>query len=276
MSIFNYKNYQINYTVDGDLNSGKEIIIILNGIMMSSLSWEIFKGTFTKDNVLIKYDMFDQGLSSRLDHDYTQEIQVELLKDLLDYLKVEKVNLVGISYGASIALQFSVKYPAYINKMVVANVVAKTSPWLKAIGDGWNEVAKSRNGLAYYNISIPYIYSPQFYTREIKWMEDRKKILIPLFSSEEFLNQMVRLTKSAETHDVVNDLDKITCETLIISSSEDFLTPVFEQVYLHSKIKNSSLVVIPKCGHASMYEKPVIFTTLVLGFINNDQIEKVV
>ena len=270
MSIFNYKNYKINYTVDGDLDSDKEIIIFLNGIMMSSLSWEIFKESFTKDNVLIRYDMFDQGFSSKLENDYTQEIQVELLKDLLDHLKVKKVNLVGISYGASIALQFAVKYEEYINKMVVANGVAKTSHWLKAIGDGWNEVAKTRNGLAYYNITIPYIYSPQFYTKAIIWMEDRKNILIPLFSNEEFLDQMVRLTNSAATHDVVDSLVDINTKTLIISSSEDFLTPVFEQELLHSKIKNSNLVVIPECGHASMYEKPVLFTTLVLGFINSN------
>jgi len=36
MSILKYKIYDINYFVDGDLSSDKEIIIILNGIMMSS------------------------------------------------------------------------------------------------------------------------------------------------------------------------------------------------------------------------------------------------
>lgn len=276
MSIFKYQNYDINYVIDGDLSSNKEIIIILNGIMMSTKSWEIFVKPFTKNNVLIRYDMFDQGESSKLDHDYTQEIQVELLQELLDFLNIEKVNIVGISYGASIALQFAVKYEKYLNKLVVANVVAKTSDWLLAIGDGWNAVASTRDGLAYYNISIPYIYSPQFYTKNIKWMEDRKDFLIPLFSNEVFLNAMIRLTKSAETHDVDKDLEMINAKTLIISSEEDYLTPVFEQKHLHSKLKNSQLVIIPECGHASMYEKPELFTSLVLGFINNNQEEKMV
>lgn len=271
MSTYKYKIYDINYVVDGDLNSGKEIIIILNGIMMSSKSWEIFVKSFTKNNVLIRYDMFDQGETSKLDYDYTQEIQVELLKHLLDHLNVKKVNIVGISYGASVALQFSVKYGNYINKMVVANVVSKTSEWLKAIGDGWNAVASTRDGLAYYNISIPYIYSPQFYTKNINWMEERKEFLIPIFSDPVFLDAMVRLTKSAETHDVDKDLEMIKVKTLIISSDEDYLTPVFEQKHLHSKLHNSDLVIIPECGHASMYEKPELFTSLVLGFVNNTQ-----
>lgn len=271
MSTFKYLDYKINYHIDGDLNSGKEVIIILNGIMMSTKSWEIFVAPFTKNNTLIRYDMFDQGESSKLNHNYTQEIQVALLKELLAHLNIKKVNLVGISYGASIALQFAVKYENYINKMVVANVVSKTSDWLKAIGDGWNKVALTRDGEAYYNITIPYIYSPQFYTREIKWMENRKEILIPLFSNPEFLDAMIRLTKSAETHNVDKHLSDINVETLIISSEEDYLTPVFEQKYLHSKIKNSSLVILPETGHASMYEKPELFTSLTLGFINNNQ-----
>ena len=276
MSTFKYKVYDINYIIDGDLSSNKEIIIILNGIMMSSKSWEIFVKPFTKDNVLIRYDMFDQGESSKLEYDYTQEIQVDLLKALIDHLNISKINIVGISYGASIALQFAAKYENYINKMVVANVVSKTSDWLKAIGDGWNSVASTRDGLAYYNISIPYIYSPQFYTKNIKWMEERKEFLIPLFSDSTFLDAMVRLTKSAETHNVEPFLEKMNVKTLIISSEEDFLTPVFEQIHLNSKLVNSNLVIIPECGHASMYEKPELFTSLVLGFIKNNQIETII
>lgn len=276
MSIFKYHKYNINYIIDGDLSSNKEIIIILNGIMMSSKSWEIFIEPFTKNNVLIRYDMLDQGESSKLKNDYTQEIQVDLLKALLDYLNIKKINIVGISYGASIALQFAAKYEEYISKLVIANVVSKTSVWLKAIGDGWNAVAKTRDGLAYYNISIPYIYSPQFYTKEIKWMEKRKEILIPLFSDREFLDAMIRLTKSAETHDVEKHLEKINTKTLIIAAEQDYLTPVFEQKHIYSKMRNSSLVIIPECGHASMYEKPRLFTSLVLGFINNTQQKTIV
>jgi len=276
MSIFKYNNHKINYIVDGDLSTNKKVIIILNGIMMSTKSWEIFVKPFSKNNILIRYDMFDQGDSSKLNSNYTQQIQVELLKNLLDFLEIKKVNIVGISYGASIALQFAVKYEKYLDKMVVANVVSKTSDWLLAIGDGWNAVASTRDGEAYYNISIPYIYSPQFYNKNIEWMEERKAFLIPLFSNKEFLDAMVRLTKSAETHNVVNQLEGINVDTLIISSEEDYLTPVFEQKYLCNRIKNSSLVIIPECGHASMYEKPELFTTLVLGFINNNQEEKIV
>lgn len=266
--ILKYKEFNINYLVDGDLSSGKEVMIILNGIMMSALSWTMFKDAFSADNILVRYDMIDQGETTYVDYNYTQDLQVEVLDALMSHLELKSANLVGISYGASVALEYSCKYPEKVNKMVIANGVAKTSPWLKAIGDGWNEVAKSRNALAYYNISIPYIYSPEFYTKNIEWMERRKAILLPIFEDEVFLNRITRLTISAETHDTLDRLHKITSDTLIISCEEDYLTPVYEQVILNKKIKNSKLVTIPNCGHASMYEVPELFASLVLGHIN--------
>lgn len=266
--IFEYKDYSINYVLDGEVESGKNIIVILNGIMMNTMSWDIFKDAFTKDNVLLRFDMIDQGITSKVDFQYTQELQVEVLKALLEHLQIQKASLVGVSYGASVGLQFTCKHPNMVDKLVIANGVSKTSPWLKAIGDGWNEVAKSRNGEAYYNITIPYIYSPIFYTNMVSWMEDRKKILIPIFSDPTFLDAMIRLTISAETHDCVDQLPSIETDTLIISSEHDFLTPVYEQQFLHKNIKGSKLVELPLCGHASMYEKPIEFTQLVLEFIN--------
>ena len=134
--IFQYKSYEIFYEVSGELPSSKEVIIILNGIMMSTASWTIFNETFSENNVFIRYDMIDQGASTKVDFQYTQELQVEVLAALINHLNLSQVNLVGISYGASVALQYSIKHIDKVKKLVIANGVAKTSPWLKDIGDG--------------------------------------------------------------------------------------------------------------------------------------------
>jgi pimeloyl-ACP methyl ester carboxylesterase len=265
MDKIRYKEYDIHYVLEGDIT--KPVIVLLNGIMMSSISWEIFKDDFTKDTCLLRYDMVDQGGSSKATKQYTQELQVEVLRHLLQELNLPKVNLVGISYGTSIALQYVIKYPEDVDKLFIANGVAKTKSWLKAIGDGWNQVGRTRDGEAYYNITIPYIYSPEFYNKNIEWMNEREKILIPLFSDPNFLDSMERLTISAETHDVVDDLETIKHQTLIVGSDLDFLTPFYEQEFLYKKIENSELVLIEDCGHASMYEQKDVFTKLVLDFI---------
>jgi pimeloyl-ACP methyl ester carboxylesterase len=59
---------------------------------------------------------------------------------------------------------------------------------------------------------------------------------------------------------------------LIITAEEDFLTPRKEQEYLAKRIKNAHWMTIPGVGHASMYENPLIFASLITGFflVKND------
>jgi pimeloyl-ACP methyl ester carboxylesterase len=271
MSTFVFQDKDIYYELDGEVSSDKPVLVLLNGIMMSTASWEAFKESFTEKAVLLRFDMFDQGQSAIMTSPYTQALQVEVLRALLDHLHIPTANIVGISYGASVALQFVIAYPKRVSHLILANGVAKTSSWLKAIGDGWNQVAKTRDGLMYYNITIPYIYSPQFYTTNITWMEQRKELLIPLFSNPQFLDRMTRLTISAETHDTLSDLPNITVPTLVIAGDSDVLTPRFEQERLVQEIPSATLIVFPNCGHASMYEQPELFVTTILGFIGHNQ-----
>lgn len=271
MSTFQYQDKTIYYQLDGTLTEDKDVIVICNGIMMNVHSWDPFVSSFTKDATLLRFDMLDQGLSSKMTTQYELSTQVDVLYHLLLELNITNVHLLGISYGASVAMQFACTHEDYVSKMVLANGVMKTSEWLKAIGEGWNKVGRTRDGEAYYNISIPYIYSPSFYQSNIQWMTDRKQLLIPIFSNPDFLDAMERLTISSYQHDVSKQLSLIEVPTLIISSTDDYLTPSFEQENIHHAMKHSFLVSLPNCGHASMYEQPELFTSLSLGFFRNNQ-----
>lgn len=265
MAILDFKGRNIFYDVKGE---GKPILI-LNGIMMSTKSWEPFVHSFINDNQLIRLDFIDQGQSDKLENSvYSQAIQVEIIQALLEKLKLQKVNIVGISYGGEVAVKFACRYPSHVERLVLFNTAANTSPWLAEIGHSWNSIGKTRNGQHYYQATIPVIYSPSFYEEKLEWMKKREAYLIPIFSDPKFLDAMERLTNSAESYDARSALDKITAPTLIVSADEDYLTPLANQKELNELIKDSYLVLLPGVGHASMYEKPMLFTTLVLGFIN--------
>lgn len=264
MATFNFKNYSIYYDIKG---SGKPIVF-LNGIMMSSASWETFVDTMSENNTFIRVDFIDQGKSSRATEQYTQDLQVELLKELFIELNLDKATIMGISYGGEIAIKFAIQNPTFVDRLILSNTSSRTSKWLKDIGRAWNSIGETLDGNAYYNVAIPVIYSPEFYNRNNEWMENRRKILEPLFATKEFQERMKRLVNSAEDHDCTKDLHKIHCKTLVISSEFDFLVPITEQKILLEHIPNATHVIIPDAGHAAMYEKPLLFMTLVLGFAN--------
>lgn len=268
MSILNYKGRNVYYEVSG---TGKPFLI-LNGIMMSTKSWEPFMESFTENNMVIRLDFIDQGQSDKLVSSiYTQDIQVQVIESLLKELKLEKISIVGISYGGEVALSFAVKHPNLVDRLILFNTTAYTSPWLAEIGYKWNSIGRTRNGQTYYQATIPAIYSPSFYESRLEWMKKREQILLPVFSNPDFLDAMERLTNSAEHFDVRDKLHVIESPTLIVAADEDYLTPIGNQKVLHELIKDSELVILPGVGHASMYERPMVFVSLVLGFINAKQ-----
>ena len=265
MAEFFFEGKKVYYEVHGDKG---QPLVILNGIMMSTASWKAFVPNFSRNNVAILVDFLDQGQSERMVESYTHEIQVSVLEHLLDMLPYEKYTIMGISYGGEVAIQYAVKRPDRVRSLILANTCMRTSDWLRKIGDGWNAVAKTGVGEAYYLTTIPVIYSTEFYEREAAWMDRREGTLIPYFSRPDVLESLIRLTDSSRDYDYTDRVSEISCPTLIISCSEDGLVPPTEQIMLHQKIKGSHYVTINGSGHASMYEDPASFTALVLGFAN--------
>ncbi|MBR3004307.1 MAG: alpha/beta hydrolase [Lachnospiraceae bacterium] len=267
MAEFLFDNKKVYYEVHGD--SG-ELLILTNGIMMSTASWIPFIKPLSRGRRLVLVDFFDQGQSERLAPGYDHDIQIELLEALARELEEkygEKTfNLAGISYGAEVNVQYVLRYPHRVKRLILSNGAARTSSWLRNIGDGWNAVAESGNGRSYYLTAIPVIYSTRFFEEHAEWMDKREQLLIDYFSNKEVLERMIRLTDSSRDFDVVDRLHEIKCPTLIISASEDGLVPATEQLILHAGIKGSSHITINGSGHGSMYEDPDAFATLVGGF----------
>ena len=240
-------------------------LVLLNGIMMSCASWAPFIDSLSAHNRLILVDFLDQGKSEKMTgQSYDHGIQVQVVRRLLEHLELKSACIAGISYGSEVALEFAVTYPHMTDRLILLNATAATGWWLGDISRAWN--LSSSSGDAYYHTTIPVIYSPEFYTKCHEWMENRKKLLIPLFDDPDFIGAMRRLTYSSDNYDLRDRLGEVQCPTLIVSCREDYLTPLKEQEYLAAHIRDSHHVILPNCGHASMYEQPALFASLVAGF----------
>jgi len=262
--------YDIYFEVYGE----GEPIVLLNGIMMSTSSWTSFIDVFSKNNKLVLIDFLDQGKSQKANEPYSQDLQADIVKGVIEELHLDKIHLVGVSYGGEVALKFALKYQNKLSSLIVANTTSYTTHLLKDVGKCWNYTAKNHDGRAFFKATMPFIYSVEFYEENIEWLKKREDMFVTIFD-DEWYEAYVRLVDSAENLDIREEIKEIEVPTLIISSEYDITTPIRYQKIIHEKIKNSKWVLIKGSGHASMYEKPHEFSANILGFINtyNEEIK---
>ncbi len=265
MAYFTFEGKQVYYETYGQ---GRPLLL-LNGIMMSCASWKEFIEPLSAQNFLILVDMLDQGKSDKMSEAYDHAVQIRLVDALLEHLGIEKLCIAGISYGSEVGLEYAMDHPEKVERLMLFNATAATGPWLDDVGKAWNLAA--HDAMSYYYTAIPVIYSPRFYTQHNDWMERRRQALQPVFSNESFINAMIRLTNSSSNYDVRDRLSQVRCPTLIVSCQQDYLTPVEEQKYLADNIADSHYVVIQNSGHASMYEQPLLFASLIVGFADTSK-----
>jgi pimeloyl-ACP methyl ester carboxylesterase len=263
MPYLTFEGKQVYYEKHGD---GEQTLMFLNGIMMSTASWQAFVSYFSKRYTLVLIDFFDQGQSAYLEGvSYTQDLQVSLVAHAIEALSLQRVLLVGISYGGEVAMKVAARHGNALEGLVLANTTAYTDPQLRAIGDSWNYAASTRDGRIFFKATIPPIYSATFYEAKLDWLTAREKMFTEVLTPA-WYDGFSRLVDSAADHNAVEELAAIDCPVFIIGADQDQITPLRCQQLLQSRIKDAKFAVIQGCGHASMYEKPTEFVALIDGF----------
>ena len=136
-----------------------EVIVFLNGIMMSTKSWSAFTDIFSKNYKLLYVDLIDQGFSDKADEQYTQDLHVETLMELLKELDYSKVNLFGVSYGGEVAQLFTLKYQNMVESLILSNTTSYTNKSMQDLEKAWDYAAATYNGSTFFNVTMPSIYS---------------------------------------------------------------------------------------------------------------------
>lgn len=122
--------------------SGKPTVVLLNGLTYSTDTWLRFSKPLAKlapGTGILRYDMKGMGktmFSNKVPVNYTISLddQVEELQMLLQHFHLNRVTLVGLSYGSGVAAAFAAKYPRYVENLVMmapyTEAVASQDRWI--------------------------------------------------------------------------------------------------------------------------------------------------
>lgn len=138
------------YTINGykinveSLGTGDPIVFLAGGPGDSHDYMQGSFGQYYKTNQVIFIDMPGRGKSedARNQKEYSIDNDTQIIEEVRKALKLEKISLVGHSYGTVPAQNYAVKYPEKVNKMMLINGFHSGEMW-QANCDSYNHYAKT-------------------------------------------------------------------------------------------------------------------------------------
>ncbi len=256
----NVNDINIYYELHGSQNA--DLIVLSNGIFMSTASWAYQVAELKKHFQVLVYDCRGMWQSDHPQGPYSMELHADDLAQLLLALGFAKAHIAGISYGGEISLVFANKYPEMVISLIISSAVSQIDPLLSAIGISWAGAMLSGDPATLFAVTLPYNFSEKWIAANPKMLAASKKRYddLDLQAAGRLMAAFAEINFSAELH-------KITAPTLVIVGELDMIKPRKYSEIIANEIAGAELAIIPEGGHAVCLEQPDIFNSMVLGFV---------
>lgn len=260
------QDVQLYYEVHGDPN-GKETIAFLNGVMASVSSWSMLWPVFERAGFrVIVHDFKGQLKSSKPKGPYTFEEHCAEAKALFEHLGVEKVHLVGTSYGGEVAMKFAILYPEMVKSISVIDSVSELDPVCEGFVVGWKVLCDTKDGETFFWGMAPSIYGPEFLEKNKEMLAGRASAIKD--NPNGYLEGQKTLYDTfAQDVYMTDELHKIRCPALILCGEQDILKPPKFSKIMADHIPNAEYLTLPDCGHVAIFEKPRELESAIFGFV---------
>ncbi|MDP2722283.1 MAG: alpha/beta hydrolase [Bacteroidales bacterium] len=266
---------QLAYTENGN---GKETIIFIHGLGSYIPAWNKIIPELSKKYRCIAIDLPGYGKSSKDPHSGLMSYYADVVNEFADTLGLEKFTLAGHSMGGQIAIVYGLSWPEQINNLILfapagfEGFTAGQKRWLEDVMTP--VLVKTSN---YETIETNLAFNFYNMPKDAEFMiTDR----LAMRYADDFDNYCYAVSQSVAgmvNEPVLDKLKNLQPRTLIFFGENDNLIP---NRYLnpgatikiaekgHELIPNSKLVMIPKCGHFLMFEKPEAVIPEIIQFID--------
>lgn len=247
---------QLNIKKEGGfefIDEGKgEILLLLHGLFGALSNWAEVVEHFSKTHRVIipmlpiyTMPLKDAGLNGL----------VRFVEGFVDFKKLNDLTILGNSLGGHIGLIYTLK-----NKEKVKRLALTGSSGL--FEDSMGGSYPKRGNYAYIEERVAYtFYDPLVAT---------KSLVDEIFTVMNSISKclcIVAVAKTAQRHNMANDLSNITVPTLLVWGLNDTITPPLVAHEFDALLPVAELKFIDRCGHAPMMEHPKIFNQYLTDFL---------
>ncbi len=257
--------YTVNYHDQGE----GDTVLLIHGSgpgVTAYANWGKVMPYLAEDRRVIAPDMLGFGYSERPEGvTYTMDLWVQQTIDLIDALKIDKVDVVGNSFGGALALSLAIKYPERIRKIVLMGSMGIEFNLTYGLDRVWGyepSVEFMRSVLDLFT------YNKDMITDElakIRYDASVEEGFQESFSSMFPYPRQTSVTMMASDEE---DIKKIKAPALIVHGRDDLVIPVSNAYKLFDLLENSQMHIFGKCGHWTQIEHTKDFSRLVQAFLS--------
>lgn len=238
------------------------VVILIHGLGADSRHWAANIDALSQNFQVIALDQIGYGQSDKPMMRYTVENFSDYLHGFMQALKIPQASLVGNSLGGWVALEFTIRHPQMVEKLVLVDAAGlRPTAALK-----WPE--GERKALSLLNIHWFFdlmAANKEWATTDLgpdafeRHVQNGDSYTVASSVAEMFTGRAFEDKKLAKVH----------VPTTIIWGRDDMLIPLAMGKQFHQGIKGSQLIVMDGTGHIPMVGKPAEFNDAVGKFLNS-------
>ncbi len=235
---------------------------------------------------LIYYDQRGRGRSGEgvRPEDVTLASDIADLDKVREHFQLRSVALLGHSWGTVLALEYAIRHPELVSRLILMNPAPVTIEDFKVfrkerLGKLGADLERLRavQASAAYKEGDPDAVTAYYrihFKAALRRQEDLEKVLASLrasFSPESVLkaraveDRLMKDTWLSDDYDLLPKLAALNIPTLVIYSDHDFI-PAATSTHIVRAMQNSRLVTLKKCGHFAYLECPLAVRKAIDGF----------
>lgn len=257
-------NLKLYYEIQGNAHSTKSMIL-LNGLSQSTVAWQLMLPAFVDDYKIILCDFIFQGQSDAEGEWRDFDQHANDVAGLISSLNIDKITVIGISYGSLVAQHLALNYPSKIEKLVLLSTFAHKTPIFEAIALSWERALETGGYPLMLDVMLPSVLSEAYFNKPIIPIDILKAARKSVNSNPDALRKLMMAT--AKRDDYRPHLKAIKAPTLIVHGELDALLPLHLGKAVHNAMPSSTFEVIEGVGHTLNLEATVQTIQAIKKFI---------
>ncbi len=254
-----------------DVGAGHPLLLIHgSGPGVSAwANWRLVMPELARQARVIAPDMVGFGFTDRLDltqpgQRYDMDTWVRQAVGLLDALGIEKTDLVGNSFGGSLALALTIRHPQRVRRLVLMGSVGVSFPITAGLDAVWGYEASFENMRRIMDV---FAWDRRLVNDELARMRYEASIQPGFQESFSAMFPAPRQRWVDAMTSSEKDIRALPHHTLVVHGREDQVIPLSTSQTLAAWIPRSQLHVFGQCGHWTQIEHTARFVRLVCDFL---------